>query len=91
MIVHEAPLAGSVASELAAEVQQRCFLRLEAPVKRLTGWDTPFGLAYEKFYLPDHVRIVSRLSLQSFSLELVLTSLALAARRHHRDDALLSD
>jgi 2-oxoisovalerate dehydrogenase E1 component beta subunit len=58
MIVHEAPLAGSVASELAAEVQQRCFLRLEAPVKRLTGWDTPFGLAYEKFYLPDHVRIV---------------------------------
>ncbi|KAJ8295520.1 2-oxoisovalerate dehydrogenase subunit beta, mitochondrial [Rhodotorula toruloides] len=58
MIVHEAPLAGSVASELAAEVQQRCFLRLEAPVKRLTGWDTPFGLAYEKFYLPDHVRIL---------------------------------
>lgn len=44
MIVHEAPSAGSVASELAAEIQQRCFLRLEAPVKRLTGWDTPFGV-----------------------------------------------
>ncbi|GAA6016493.1 hypothetical protein JCM10207_002816 [Rhodosporidiobolus poonsookiae] len=58
LIVHEAPQTGSVASELAAEVQQRCFLRLEAPVKRLTGWDTPFGLAYEKFYLPDHVRIL---------------------------------
>ncbi|GAA6060531.1 hypothetical protein JCM10212_006895, partial [Sporobolomyces blumeae] len=43
IVVHEAPLSGGVASELAAEVQQRCFLRLEAPVKRITGWDTPFG------------------------------------------------
>ncbi|BGP53948.1 hypothetical protein JCM8202v2_001520 [Rhodotorula sphaerocarpa] len=58
MIVHEAPSAGSIASELAAEIQQRCFLRLESPVKRLTGWDTPFGLAYEKFYLPDQIRIL---------------------------------
>ncbi|GAA5862233.1 hypothetical protein JCM8547_007778 [Rhodosporidiobolus lusitaniae] len=58
MIVHEAPQTGGVASELAAEIQQRCFLRLEAPVKRLTGWDTPFGLAYEKFYVPDHLRIL---------------------------------
>ncbi|GAA5919334.1 hypothetical protein JCM1841_004345 [Sporobolomyces salmonicolor] len=58
LIVHEAPQAGGMGSELAAEIQQRCFLRLEAPVKRLTGWDTPFGLAYEKFYLPDHVRIL---------------------------------
>ncbi|GAA5835309.1 hypothetical protein JCM9279_004503 [Rhodotorula babjevae] len=58
IVVHEAPQSGSVASELSAEIQQRCFLRLEAPVKRLTGWDTPFGLAYEKFYLPDHIRIL---------------------------------
>ncbi|GAA5863897.1 hypothetical protein JCM1840_005812 [Sporobolomyces johnsonii] len=58
LIVHEAPQTGGMGSELAAEIQQRCFLRLEAPVKRLTGWDTPFGLAYEKFYLPDHVRIL---------------------------------
>ncbi|BGP13918.1 hypothetical protein JCM10213_002562 [Rhodosporidiobolus nylandii] len=58
IVVHEAPQSGSVANELAAEIQQRCFLKLEAPVKKLTGWDTPFGLAYEKFYLPDHVRIL---------------------------------
>ncbi|GAA5996313.1 uncharacterized protein JCM10292_007528 [Rhodotorula paludigena] len=58
LIVHEAPQMGSVSSELAAEIQQRCFLHLEAPVKRLAGWDTPFGLAYEKFYLPDHIRIL---------------------------------
>lgn len=46
IIVHEAPQSGSVASELSAEIQQRCFLRLEAPVKRLTGWDTPFGVRF---------------------------------------------
>lgn len=60
IVVHEASKTGGVGSELAAEVQERCFLRLEAPVGRITGWDTPFGLAYEKFYLPDQLRIVSR-------------------------------
>ncbi|KAK4053787.1 hypothetical protein OIV83_001443 [Microbotryomycetes sp. JL201] len=58
LIVHEAVKTGGVGSELAAEIQERCFLRLEAPVQRITGWDTPFGLAYEKFYLPDQIRIV---------------------------------
>ncbi|GAA5875451.1 hypothetical protein JCM16303_000628 [Sporobolomyces ruberrimus] len=58
IVVHEAPLSGGMGSELAAEIQQRCFLNLEAPVKRLTGWDTPFGLAYEKFMIPDQIRIL---------------------------------
>ncbi|ORY72241.1 pyruvate dehydrogenase [Leucosporidium creatinivorum] len=58
VVVHEASKTGGVGSELAAEVQERCFLRLEAPVGRITGWDTPFGLAYEKFYLPDQLRIL---------------------------------
>lgn len=39
IIVHEAPLSGGMGSELAAEIQQRCFLRLEAPVQRVTGWE----------------------------------------------------
>lgn len=59
IVVHEAVKTGGVGSELAAEIQERCFLRLESPVQRITGWDTPFGLAYEKFYLPDQLRIVS--------------------------------
>ena len=63
IVVHEAVKTGGVGSELAAEIQERCFLRLESPVQRITGWDTPFGLAYEKFYLPDQLRIVSRLCL----------------------------
>ncbi|SCV69238.1 BQ2448_2258 [Microbotryum intermedium] len=58
IVVHEAGKMGGVGSELAAEIQQRCFLRLEAPVQRVTGWDTPFGMIYEKMYLPDQVRVL---------------------------------
>jgi len=58
MVIHEAPATGGVASELAAEVQSNCFLRLEAPVQRTTGWDAPFGLAFEKFLIPDELRII---------------------------------
>ncbi|KZO90506.1 Thiamin diphosphate-binding protein [Calocera viscosa TUFC12733] len=58
VIVHEAGRSGGVGSEIAAEVQKRCFLRLEAPVKRVTGWDTPVPLVFEKFYIPDAVRIL---------------------------------
>ncbi|SGY74759.1 BQ5605_C005g03380 [Microbotryum silenes-dioicae] len=62
IVVHEAGKMGGVGSELAAEIQQRCFLKLEAPVQRVTGWDTPFGMIYEKMYLPDQVRVVSHVS-----------------------------
>ncbi|KDE04560.1 hypothetical protein MVLG_05029 [Microbotryum lychnidis-dioicae p1A1 Lamole] len=58
IVVHEAGKMGGVGSELAAEIQQRCFLKLEAPVQRVTGWDTPFGMIYEKMYLPDQVRVL---------------------------------
>ncbi|KAJ6618810.1 pyruvate dehydrogenase [Mycena sp. CBHHK59/15] len=58
VIVHEAGMTAGVGAEIAAEVQKRCFLRLEAPVKRITGWDTPVALQYEKFYIPDAVRIL---------------------------------
>ncbi|KAJ7685519.1 thiamine diphosphate-binding protein [Mycena polygramma] len=58
VIVHEAGMTAGVGAEIAAEVQKRCFLRLAAPVRRVTGWDTPVGLQYEKFYIPDAVRIL---------------------------------
>ncbi|KAJ7735428.1 thiamine diphosphate-binding protein [Mycena olivaceomarginata] len=58
VIVHEAGMTAGVGAEIAAEVQKRCFLRLAAPVKRVTGWDTPVALQYEKFYIPDAVRIL---------------------------------
>ncbi|KAJ7112455.1 thiamine diphosphate-binding protein [Mycena crocata] len=58
VIVHEAGMTAGVGAEIAAEVQKRCFLRLAAPVKRVTGWDTPVPLVYEKFFIPDAVRIL---------------------------------
>ncbi|ETW86102.1 hypothetical protein HETIRDRAFT_380356 [Heterobasidion irregulare TC 32-1] len=58
VVVHEAARTGGVAAEIAAEVQRRAFLRLAAPVRRVTGWDTPVGLQYERFYIPDAVRIL---------------------------------
>lgn len=39
VIVHEAGKTGGVGAEISAEVQKRCFLKLNAPVKRVTGWE----------------------------------------------------
>jgi 2-oxoisovalerate dehydrogenase E1 component beta subunit len=39
VIVHEAGLTAGVGAEISAEVQKRCFLKLNAPVKRVTGWE----------------------------------------------------
>lgn len=56
LIAHEAPLTGGFGAEIAATVQNECFLHLEAPVHRVTGWDTPFAHIFEPFYLPDKWR-----------------------------------
>ncbi|KZT27310.1 pyruvate dehydrogenase [Neolentinus lepideus HHB14362 ss-1] len=58
VIVHEAGLSAGAGAEIAATVQKKCFLKLEAPVSRITGWDTPVPLQYEKFYIPDALRIM---------------------------------
>lgn len=58
VIVHEAGMTGGVGSEIASEIQKRCFLKLNAPVRRVTGWDVPVGLVYEKFHIPDAIRVV---------------------------------
>jgi 2-oxoisovalerate dehydrogenase E1 component beta subunit len=57
IIVHEAMVNAGVGAEVAATVQEACFLRLEAPVQRVAGWTTHAGLAYEKFNIPDVARI----------------------------------
>lgn len=38
--------------------QERCFLHLEAPVQRVCGYDTPFPLVFEKFYVPDRHKVL---------------------------------
>jgi 2-oxoisovalerate dehydrogenase E1 component beta subunit len=39
VIVHEAGLTAGVGAEISAEIQKRCFLKLDAPVKRVAGWE----------------------------------------------------
>jgi len=58
VISHEAPRTQGFGAEIAAEISERCFLHLEAPVKRCCGLDTPFPNILEKEYLPDASRVV---------------------------------
>lgn len=39
VIVHEASMTAGPGAEISAQVQKRCFLKLNAPVKRVTGWE----------------------------------------------------
>ena len=57
VIVHEATLTGGFGGELAALVQEQCFFHLEAPVARVTGWDTPYPHAQEWDYFPGPARL----------------------------------
>lgn len=56
LINHEAPLTGGFAGEIAATIQDKCFLNLESPISRVCGLDTPFPLAQEKEYMPDELK-----------------------------------
>ncbi len=57
VIVHEATRTSGFGAELAAEVQERCFYHLEAPILRVTGWDTPYPHAQEWDYFPGPDRV----------------------------------
>lgn len=61
VIVHEAGRTGGVGVDIGSEIQKRCFLKLNAPVRLVTGWDTPVPMQYEKFYMPDPLRILDAL------------------------------
>lgn len=58
IVTHEAPKTGGFAGEIMSVVQEHCFLTLEAPMQRVCGYDTPFPLAYEKYYIPNHLKLV---------------------------------
>lgn len=59
VVAQEAPGSVSIGSEIAATVTERAFYSLEAPVLRVSGYDTPFPPAkLEGAYLPDVDRIL---------------------------------
>lgn len=41
-------VTGGFAGEIATTIQEQCFLSLEAPIRRVCGYDTPFPLIFEK-------------------------------------------
>eukprot|EP00268_Persea_americana_P036294 TRINITY_DN35760_c0_g1_i2.p1 TRINITY_DN35760_c0_g1~~TRINITY_DN35760_c0_g1_i2.p1 ORF type:complete len:311 (-),score=57.05 TRINITY_DN35760_c0_g1_i2:398-1330(-) len=58
LVSHEAPVTGGFGAEISASIVERCFLRLEAPVARICGLDTPFPLVFEPFYMPTKNKIL---------------------------------
>ena len=61
VIVHEATRLSGFGAELSAQVQERCFWHLEAPILRVTGWDTPYPHAQEWDYFPGPERVARAL------------------------------
>jgi 2-oxoisovalerate dehydrogenase E1 component beta subunit len=62
VIVHEATRTCGFGAELSALVLEHCFYQLEAPIERVTGWDTPYPHAFEWQYFPGPQRVAKALS-----------------------------
>ncbi|MDJ0355089.1 alpha-ketoacid dehydrogenase subunit beta [Paenarthrobacter sp. PH39-S1] len=59
VVIAEAPGFASVAAEIVARVQERCFHSLASPVRRVTGFDIPYPAPkLEQQYLPGVDRIL---------------------------------
>jgi pyruvate dehydrogenase E1 component beta subunit len=58
VVVHEAPRSCGLGSEIVTLINEKAFLHLEAPPKRVTGFDTPFPYTLEMEYLPLSHRIL---------------------------------
>jgi len=59
LVVHEAPRTCGMGAEVSARIMETCLEHLEAPVRRVTGFDTHFPyFARERAYLPNAERIV---------------------------------
>lgn len=59
VVVHEAPRSFGPAAEIIARLNEKSFWYLEAPIKRVTGYDIIMPLfAYENEYIPDANRII---------------------------------
>jgi len=63
VVVHEASKTGGFGAEVATEIMEGAFLRLEAPVGRVCGYDTPYPGAFqaENEWMPDLARLTSEI------------------------------
>ena len=60
VIVQEAPRTLGLASEIIARINEKAFYSLEAPVERVSGFDTIVPLRlHEDYYLPSVEKIIS--------------------------------
>ncbi len=61
VVVQEAQRQAGIAANIAAEIQERAILHLEAPVLRVTAPDTVYSFAaVENDWLPDHTDIIEK-------------------------------
>lgn len=59
LIAHEAPNSGSWAAEISSLIHERSMLKLQAPVRRVGGWDIRMPLfRLEQYYVPDADRVI---------------------------------
>ena len=59
VVVHEAPLSAGFGAEIVATLQEEAFYSLDAPIARVTAWDTPYPPgSLEGWYLPTLRRVV---------------------------------
>lgn len=59
LVAHEATRFCGYGAELVSTVQQECFWKLEAPIERVAGWDTPYPHAFEWKYFPGQQRVAA--------------------------------
>jgi pyruvate dehydrogenase E1 component beta subunit len=58
VVVHEAPRFCGYGGEISALIAENAIEYMEAPIKRVTGFDTPFPNTLENYYLPDARRVL---------------------------------
>jgi pyruvate dehydrogenase E1 component beta subunit len=60
VVVHEGPRTCGLAAEVIARINEHVLLYLEAPVRRVTGYDVPIPyFSKERAYLPDADKVVA--------------------------------
>jgi len=63
VVVHEATKTGGFGAEVLSQIQEECFWKLEAPIKRVAGWDIPYPHAFEWEYFPGQSRVLDAIKI----------------------------